>query len=77
MSDKEKNIREKIEKTGMTSIKESFVLYRAFPSFTKKVVKKMIDEGYNISIIDDYIDLTFCWLDCTNNVIFPQKRVVN
>tara|TARA_Y100000401_G_C8167203_1_gene147310 strand:+ start:41 stop:274 length:234 start_codon:yes stop_codon:yes gene_type:complete len=77
MTLKEKKIRERIEKTGMTSTTEAFVRYKAFPSFTKKVIVKMINEGYNISIINDAIDLRFTWLDCTQNMTFPPKRVLN
>ena len=77
MTLKEKKIREKIERTGITSTNECFVKYKAFPSFTKKVVLKMIEEGYNISIVNEHIDMSFFWLDCTQNVIFPPKRVLN
>ena len=77
MTLKETKIREKIEKTGVTSTNECFVKYRAFPSFTKKVVLKMIEEGYNISIVNDHVDLSFFWIDCTKNIVFPQKRVLN
>jgi len=77
MTLKEKKIREKIERTGITSTNECFVKFKAFPSFTKKVVLKMIEEGYNISIVNEHIDLSFYWLDCTRNVIFPPKRVLN
>tara|TARA_R110002167_G_scaffold161814_2_gene358017 strand:+ start:624 stop:839 length:216 start_codon:yes stop_codon:yes gene_type:complete len=70
-------IREKIHKTGMTSTTECLVLYNSFPSRTKKVIKDMMTEGYNISIINDMIDMTYIWLDCKNNVVFPQKRTLN
>lgn len=70
-------IREKIQKTGVTSTNECFVKYKSFPSFTKEVVKGMIEEGYNISIVNDHIDLSFFWLDCNKNIVFPQKRVFN
>lgn len=77
MTLKETKIREKIEKTGITSTNECFLKYRAFPSFTKKVILKMIEEGYNISIINDHIDLSFFWLDCTENIVFPPKSSIN
>jgi hypothetical protein len=77
MIKKEMMIKEKIQKTGITSVNECFVKYKAFPSVTKKVVRQMIKEGYNISIVDDHIDLSFFWLDCDKNMIFPQKRILN
>ena len=77
MTKKEVMIREKIQKTGVASTNECFVRYRAFPSVTKKVVSQMIKEGYNISIVDDHIDLSFFWLDCNENMIFSRKRTLN
>tara|TARA_R100001086_G_scaffold142687_1_gene75002 strand:- start:755 stop:988 length:234 start_codon:yes stop_codon:yes gene_type:complete len=77
MTLKERKIRERIEKTGMTSTTEAFVKYKAFPSFTKNVVLKMIEEGYNISITNDAIDLRFTWLDCHENMVFAPKRALN
>ena len=77
MTKKEKMIRQTIESQGITSTTECFVKYRAFPSVTKKVVSQMIKEGYNISIVDDHIDLSFFWLDCNKNMIFSQKRTLN
>ena len=70
-------IRQTIESQGITSTTECFVKYRAFPGVTKKVVSQMIKEGYNISIVDDHIDLSFFWLDCNKNMIFSQKRTLN
>lgn len=77
MTKKETMIRERIERHGITSTTECFLKYKAFPSFTRKVVKTMMEEGYNISIRHDAIDLSFHWLDCTKNIVFPQKRVFN
>ena len=49
----------------------------AQPDKGKKVVSQMIKEGYNISIVDDHIDLSFFWLDCNENMIFSRKRTLN
>ncbi len=77
MSKKEKMIRERIQLHGITSTAECFVRYKSFPSFTRNVISKMIDEGYNISIVSDAIDFTYYWIDCEKNHIFPQKRALN
>ena len=77
MTKKEKMIRQTIESQGITSTTECFVKYRAFPGFTKKVVLSMMEEGYNISMRHDHIDMSFYWLDCEKNVIFPRKRTLN
>lgn len=74
---KEEMIRDKIQRTGMTSTAECLLLYKSFPSNTKRVIKDMMEEGYNISIISDMVDMTYLWLDCKQNVIFPQKRAFN
>jgi hypothetical protein len=77
MSKSEEMIRDKIHRTGMTSTIEALVMFKSFPKHTKKVIRKMIYEGYNISILRDATDLSYFWLDCKENVIFPTKRLLN
>ena len=77
MNKKEEMIRDKIHRTGMTSSIEAMVMFRSLPKDTKKVIRKMIDEGYNISILKDTTDLTYMWLDCKENIIFPPKTAIS